>query len=185
MNASAYGGLLLAELGDDVDAARRLLPAARSLYPADNTPGGSGTDVETLAQAESDREHCGARRRAAALDAVRPGSAFVYRFDYWYKSNAACTAVPNFHRDYLGPVHQDEVTFVMGQPNFMEAGSCCGRWGLSEGEESCAREAKCTACFNTSFGEGYHAYFNPKEYRFARLIGRFWTNFAASGDPSS
>ena len=92
--------------------------------------------------------------------------------------------MPNFHLDYLGAVHQDEVTFVMGQPNFMEAGSCCGKWGLSEGEESCAIEPKCTACYNETFGKGYAAYFDEKEFGFARQVGTYWTNFAASGNPN-
>lgn len=50
------------------------------------------------------------------------------RFDYWYQSNPACVAIPNFHLPYMGSAHQDEVTFVLGQPNFMEDGSCCGTW---------------------------------------------------------
>ena len=43
---------------------------------------------------------------------------------------------------------QDEVTFVLGQPNFMEQGSCCGVWGLSEGEESCPQTASCRDCYD-------------------------------------
>ena len=186
MNTSQYEGLMLGELGDDDARARRLLPMALALYPTDTARGGSINNVQNLGLAESDREHCGARRRAKLLDAHTKGSAFVYRFDYWYKSNTACTAVPNYHRDYLGPVHQDEVTFVMQQPNFMEAGSCCGTWGLSEGEESCDKEAKCTACYHPSAGrEGYLAFFDDKEWKFAQTIGRFWTNFAFSRDPNT
>ena len=85
----------------------------------------------------------------------------------------------------MGAVHQDEVTFVMGQPNFMEDGSCCGRWGLSEGQEGCQKVRRCTACYNTTFGEGYKAYFNDKEFEFAKRMGAWWTNFAASGSPNS
>ena len=43
---------------------------------------------------------------------------------------------------------------------------------------------RCIARFNTSYGEGYHAYFNDKEFRFAREIGGFWTNFASTGNPN-
>lgn len=108
-------------------------------------------------------------------------SAFVYRFDYCYQSNHACSAVPNFHLPYLGAVHQDEVTFVMGQPNFMEQGSCCGKWGLSEGEESCEKTPSCVDCYDAKLGDGYHAYFNDKEFTFARTVGKLWTSFARSG----
>ena len=184
---------------------------ALALYPPfEPTPGSpppSPTDlirnVQSLGRAQSDFAHCGNRRRArlfargapvsasaanaTATAEVAQGSprrrrAYVYRFNSWYRSNAACTAVPNYHLDYLGAVHQDEVTFVMGQPNFMESGSCCGVWGLSEGEESCAKEPKCTRCYDpAAFGEGYHAYFDDKEFRFSRVVGGLWTGFAATG----
>jgi hypothetical protein len=107
----------------------------------------------------------------------------MYRFNYWYQSNKGCSAVPNFHLDYMGSVHQDEVTFVMGQPNFMEDGSCCGLWGLSEGQEGCAKQEICTACYDTVLGEGYHAYFDDKEWAFTRAIGTYWTN-TAYGSPN-
>jgi len=73
----------------------------------------------------------------------------------------------------------------MGQPNFMEKGSCCGKWGLSQGQESCPKSPVCELCFNTSWGQGYRAYFNQAEFEFARAVGSFWTNLASSGDPSS
>lgn len=176
MNASAYVAALTAEAG--AAHAQRAL----ELYPAAAEP--SIRNVQSLGRVQSDQGLCGNRRRAAQLNAARPGSAYVYRFNYWYKSNRACTAVPNFHLGYLGAVHQDEVTFVMGQPNFMEAGSCCGKWGLSEGEESCEREPQCVACYDEARGEGYAAYFDEKELAFARTVGRYWTNFAASRDPN-
>jgi len=177
MSAVEYKTLLAAQSGGQ-------LKRALELYPADSTWGGSIVNVQSLGRVQSDKMHCNARRRAAMLDAARPGSAYVYRFNYWYRSNAACSAVPNFHLGYLGAVHQDEVTFVMGQPNFMEAGSCCGKWGLSEGEEGCDKELKCTLCYDESLGSGYAAYFDQKEFGFARQIGSFWTNFASSRDPN-
>ena len=125
---------------------------------------------------------CGLRRRAALLHKANPGRAFVYRFNYWYKSNANCSAVPNFHRDYLGAVHQDEVTFVMGQPNFMEDGSCCGKWGLSEGAEGCAQLAQCTMCYDEAFGKGYAAYFNAKVSVFYLLLSNTVTFCANPAD---
>ena len=75
---------------------------------------------------------------------------------------------------------QDEVTFVMGQPNFMEQGSCCGEWGLSEGEEGCPQTQSCTACYDRKLGEGYAAYFDEAEFDFTRLVGSYWTNLASS-----
>jgi carboxylesterase type B len=160
----------------------RFLETVLQIYPA--ALGGASVDnVHSLARIESDQMHCSLRMRARLLSKVT--EAYVYRFNYWYQSNQQCSAVPNFHLPYFGAVHQDEVTFVMGQPNFMEDGSCCGKWGLSEGEEGCDQLQECTACFNRSFGEGYRAYFNEKEFDFSRLIGRFWTNFAASGNPNT
>lgn len=99
-----------------------------------------------------------------------------------YTGNANCTAVPNFHLPYLGAAHQDEVTFVLGQPNFMEDGSCCGIWGLTTPD--CPHLERCEACYAPGFGDGYRAYFNDKEWAFARRVGSFWTNVAASGDPN-
>lgn len=72
----------------------------------------------------------------------------------------------------------------MGQPNFMEQGSCCGRWGLSEGAEGCPQTPSCTACYDESLGSGYHAYFNDREFRFARLVGGLWASFAATASPA-
>lgn len=141
-------------------------------------------NVQSLGRAASDQMHCAARRRAELIaSAGRGRRGYVYRFNHWYQSNRACTAVPNFHLDYLGSVHQDEVTFVLGQPNFMEEGSCCGKWGLSQGQEACARSPSCVACFDESRGEGYHAYFNDEEFAFARRVGSYWTAFAAHGHP--
>eukprot|EP00038_Savillea_parva_P018298 m.22930 g.22930 ORF g.22930 m.22930 type:complete len:607 (-) comp4044_c0_seq1:182-2002(-) len=140
-------------------------------------------NVHQLGRVESDQMLCEARRRAKQFDRARPGRARVYRFNYWYQSNTACTAVPNYHLPYLGAVHQDEVTFVMGQPNFMEQGSCCGLWGLSEGAEGCNKSVSCTACYDTQLGEGYRAYFNDKEWDFTRLVGSYWTN-SATGNPN-
>lgn len=101
-----------------------------------------------------------------------------------YTGNPNCTAVPNFHLPYLGAAHQDEVTFVLGQPNFMEDGSCCGVWGLTT--DDCPHLDRCEACYAPErFGaEGYRAYFNDKEWNFARTVGTFWTNVAGSGDPN-
>ena len=104
------------------------------------------------------------------------------------------------------------MTFVLGQPNFMEDGSCCGVWGLTTSD--CPHLSRCEACYAPNrFGhEGYRAYFNDKErlgvygfvgagateislseasrlcrrirWDFARTVGAFWTNVASSGDPN-
>merc|ERR1712046_213533 len=66
----------------------------------------------------------------------------------------------------------------------MEDGSCCGKWGLSQGQEGCARQPECTLCYNESFGQGYHAYFNDNELNFAKLVGHYWTTFS-SGNPNA
>jgi len=184
MGTDEYLGLLKQE----VKGYPELESEVVALYPPATIPphqNGSIHNVQSLGRVESDQGHCSMRRRALALEKVGKGNAFVYRFNYWYQSNAKCTAVPNFHLPYLGAVHQDEVTFVMGQPNFMEQGSCCGKWGLSEGAEGCAKDSSCVACYDEAFGEGYAAYFNAKEFAFARRIGTMWTNFAASQNPNN
>ena len=203
LNTSEYTDALLAQIPTSLST------RALALYPPLDPPLSNVTppldairNVQSLGRAQSDQMHCAARRRAklfsaaaastatastataaAAVATTGQGHGYVFRFDYWYHSNTACTAVPNFHLDYLGAVHQDEVTFVMGQPNFMEAGSCCGKWGLSQGQEACPHQAKCVSCYEPSLGEGYHAYFNDKEFQFARLVGGLWSSFAADGRP--
>ena len=94
-------------------------------------------NVHSLGRIEADQMHCSLRRRATLFanafskkdkqdkrdkqdtqDTQQRSvtqRSFTYRFDYWYQSNANCSAVPNYHLPYMGAVHQDEVTFVMGQ----------------------------------------------------------------------
>ena len=48
--------------------------------------------------------------------------AYAYRHDHFYTSNDVCTAVPNYHAPSLGAMHQDELSFVFGQPIFMDLG---------------------------------------------------------------
>mmetsp|Transcript_15658 Transcript_15658/g.36682 ORF Transcript_15658/g.36682 Transcript_15658/m.36682 type:complete len:616 (-) Transcript_15658:39-1886(-) len=158
------------------------LKAALELYPPNNKD--LIQNVHMVGNAQSDRAHCQTRERATLFNSAQPGKAFTYRFDYWYTSDAACTAVPNFHLPYLGAAHQDEVTFVLGQPNFMEDGSCCGVWGLTT--KDCPHLDRCEACYNPkkSGRTGYRAYFNDKEWAFTRMVGSFWTNVAASGNPN-
>jgi len=155
---------------------------ALKLYPANTKD--HIMNVHQMGNMQSDRMHCQNRQRASLLNRVRPGGAFLYRFDYWYTSNSNCSAVPNYHLPYLGAAHQDEVTFVLGQPNFMEDGSCCGVWGLTTPD--CPHLGRCEACYDPQrFGRrGYRAYFNDKEWGFTRTVGRFWTNVAASGNPN-
>lgn len=176
ISVMAYGAEVLARVGP------KFVKQALKLYPPDSTDGIK--NVHQLGNVESDQMLCGIRRRASWFNQARPGSAFAYRFDYWYTGNSNCTAVPNFHLPYLGAAHQDEVTFVLGQPNFMEDGSCCGIWGLTTPD--CPHLDRCEACYAPSrFGhEGYRAYFNDKEWDFAQTVGTFWTNVAGSGDPN-
>lgn len=113
-----------------------------------------------------------------------PGRAFMYRFNYWYQSNPKCTADPNYHDNTTGPRHEDEVTFVMGQPIFMFDGACCGKWGNRLKSEPCEQLAECVDCWDPSLGEGYHAYFNDKEWEFSQLVGGYWANLARYGTPN-
>lgn len=174
--ARQYEALVLGMVGP------RFIAEALRLYPAETQD--QILNVHQLGNIESDRMHCRNRQRASLLNRLHPGRSFLYRFDYWYTSNPGCSAVPNYHLPYLGAAHQDEVTFVLGQPNFMEDGSCCGVWGLTT--DDCPHLPSCEACFAPKrFGRtGYRAYFDDQEWAFARTVGTFWTNVAASGNPN-
>merc|ERR1719473_2335024 len=98
---------------------------------------------------------CGASRRLRALAKASGHGGFLYRFDYFYQSSKRCSAEPNYHDPSLGAMHEDEVTFVMGQPIFMFQGACCGKWGAKLAREPCQQTPDCVACWNPSFGDGY------------------------------
>lgn len=159
-----------------------------ALYPA--TEGipfiGSVKNVHTLGSIQTDRMLCGARRRLSLVNKVMPGKAWMYRFNYWYQSNPNCTAEANYHPAWQGAIHEDETTFVMGQPIFMFDGSCCGVYGDHTTAEGCPPKDECTSCYAPQlFGDdGYHAYFNEKEFAFSQTVGRFWTNFVSSQNPN-
>eukprot|EP01062_Namystynia_karyoxenos_P052432 TRINITY_DN4199_c5_g1_i1.p1 TRINITY_DN4199_c5_g1~~TRINITY_DN4199_c5_g1_i1.p1 ORF type:complete len:575 (+),score=224.82 TRINITY_DN4199_c5_g1_i1:87-1727(+) len=171
-----YEASLLALVGRDN------LPAALKLYPAD--AGNLVQNVHTLGSASSDEMLCGIRRRVSQVNKVVPGRAFMYRFNYWYQSNPKCTADPNWHDNTTGPRHEDEVTFVMGQPIFMFDGSCCGKWGARLTREPCPQLPSCVDCYDPQLGEGYHAYFSDKEWAFSQLVGGFWADLARHGTPN-
>ena len=52
----------------------------------------------------------------------RTAGQYLYRYDYWFQSNQSCTTQSNYHVPSLGSMHQDEVSFVFGQPIFMFVG---------------------------------------------------------------
>jgi carboxylesterase type B len=161
---------------------RRLEKHALALYPPDYR--NLVQNVHTLGSAQSDDTLCGIRRRVDLVNQKNPGRAFMYRFNYWYQSNPKCSADPNYHDNTTGPRHEDEVTFVMGQPIFMFDGACCGKWGKRLKREPCDQKAECVACWNPRFGEGYHVYFNDKEWEFSNVVGKYWADFARHGNPS-
>jgi len=108
----------------------------------------------------------------------------MYCFNYWYQSNPKCTADPNWHDATTGPRHEDEVVFVMGQPIFMFDGACCGKWGARLTREPCPQQPSCVDCWDPSLGEGYHGYFNDKEWAFSQKVGHYWANLARHGVPN-
>ena len=66
-------------------------------------------------------------------------------------------------------MHQDEVSFVFGQPIFMNLGfTNCSQPGWP------GYDATCRGCT-----------FDVKEAAFARSVGRLWTSFASLGAPTS
>eukprot|EP01065_Artemidia_motanka_P002757 TRINITY_DN11304_c1_g1_i1.p1 TRINITY_DN11304_c1_g1~~TRINITY_DN11304_c1_g1_i1.p1 ORF type:complete len:576 (+),score=181.59 TRINITY_DN11304_c1_g1_i1:95-1729(+) len=158
------------------------LAQALSLYPADS--GNLVQNPHILGSVNSDAMLCGLRRRLSLVNKKNHGKAFMYRFNYWYQSNPKCTSDPNWHDNTTGPRHEDEVTFVMGQPIFMFDGSCCGKWGARLTREPCPQLPSCVDCWDPALGEGYHAYFNDKEWAFSQLVGGYWANLARYGTPN-
>jgi len=161
---------------------RRHLTRALALYPPDHND--TVQNVHRLGSVSSDKMLCSVKRRVSLVNRIKPASAFMYRFNWWYQSNPACTAEPNFHPSFMGAVHEDEVTFVMGQPIFMFDGACCGKFGTKLLREPCQQKSSCVSCWDPSFGSGYHAYFNEKEWKFSQLVGGFWATFAGTGSPN-
>jgi len=160
----------------------RWLRRALQLYPPASKE--LKQNVHTLGRINSDAMLCDIRRRVSLVNHQIPGGAFMYRFNYWYQSNSRCTADPNFHGNTTGPRHEDEVTFVLGQPIFMFDGACCGKWGQRLAREPCKQLAKCVDCWEPSLGTGYHAYFDDKEWAFSQLVGGYWANLARYGTPN-
>jgi len=175
LSAKAYTKRLAAVVGT-------ALPRALELYPVAHDD--LVQNVHRLGSVTSDRMLCGIRQRVSLVNKFHPGHAYMYRFNWFYQSNPNCSAEPNWHPSFLGAVHEDEVTFVMGQPIFMFLGACCGRWGSKLRREPCQQSASCTSCWNPDFGDGYHAYFNEKEWKFSDLVGGSWAKFAATGSPN-
>ena len=158
-----YEAALIAAARGNVTLASALI----ALYP----PRDNRTDdhVDLMGWWSSDRMLCGLRRTAAAFAAAPPtkGQVHLYRYNYFFQSNRVCTAASNWHDPSWGSVHQDEVSFVFGQPIFMNIGyTNCSVPGWSGFDRSCL-----------------DCHFNTTEAAFARAVGRLWTSFAASGDP--
>jgi len=174
--AGDYAKMVYAQVGG------QFFKEALAMYPADSVH--LVRNVQRLGSIGSDKMMCGIRRRVSLVNKVHPGRAFMYRFNWWYRSNTECSAEPNYHAPDLGAVHEDEVTFVMGQPIFMFQGSCCGKWGPKLKREPCAQANECVACWRPDLGEGYHAYFNDKEWEFSALVSGFWAAFTATGTPN-
>merc|ERR1712232_1108821 len=158
------------------------LKRALELYPPDYE--NLVQNVHTIGSLSSDSNLCEIRRRTDLVNKHNPGRAFMYRFNYWYQSNPKCSSDPNWHDNTTGPRHEDEVMFVMGQPIFMFDGSCCGKWGKRLTKEPCKQQAECVDCWDPSLGEGYHAYFNEKEWTFSQKVGNAWANLARYGTPN-
>mmetsp|Transcript_85525 Transcript_85525/g.151363 ORF Transcript_85525/g.151363 Transcript_85525/m.151363 type:complete len:572 (-) Transcript_85525:87-1802(-) len=176
LHAAAYEMRLAAMVGI------KALPRALKLYPVAHDD--LVQNVHSLGSAASDRMLCGIRQRVSLVNKILPGRAYMYRFNWFYQSNPNCSAEPNWHPPFLGAVHEDEVTFVMGQPIFMFLGACCGRWGSKLRRAPCQQSESCTSCWNPDFGEGYHAYFNEKEWEFSEFVSGSWAKFADTGSPN-
>ena len=77
-------------------------------------------------------------------------------------------SVPNYHDPALGAMHQDELSFVFGQPIFMDLGGVLPNCSVPS---SPYYDPTCDDCV-----------FGALESAYAIQIGRLWTNFAATGE---
>lgn len=122
----------------------------------------------------SDAFLCSTLRTARSF-ATAGAATFVYRHDHFFQSNEVCTAVPNYHAPSLGALHQDELSFVFGQPIFMDLG----------GTPALGAPLNCSVAGSPYFDRScVDCVFSPHELGYARSVGRFWTNFGATGDPN-
>eukprot|EP00039_Didymoeca_costata_P030914 m.32095 g.32095 ORF g.32095 m.32095 type:complete len:549 (+) comp8378_c0_seq2:286-1932(+) len=139
---------------------------ALAMYPPD--PAGEDNLFRT-GWWQSHRFQCSFRqlvKQAVASGGAK--SAYVYRFDYWMKDNSSCVTQYNYHPERFGTMHADEVSFVMGQPTFMYVGyTNCSVPGWS------GYDPGCVGCK-----------YSVEEAIFAKQVGRFWSNMAATGDPN-
>jgi len=158
LSRKAYLEGLTAEADGNHSLAQRLV----QLYPP--KPSWSADNIDRKGWYSADRMLCGYRRTAERLSQSLPGGhAYLYRYNYWYQSNASCTAVANYHEPYYGSMHQDEVSFVFGQPIFMNLGfTNCSVPGWAGFDPSCLGCA-----------------FDARESGFSNTMGRLWTSFAA------
>ena len=102
--------------GDEQHSAQLL-----ALYPPSANP--LADNVASLGWASSDSMLCGLGRLARAFAKFgRKGRVKLYRYNWWFQSTTQCKAVANWHPPEYGSMHQDEVSFVFGQPIFMNLG---------------------------------------------------------------
>ena len=136
---------------------------------------GDNADIQTWY--ESDMQLCSQRRdAAAALKALAPsgGSAYSYRYDWFFQSDSRCIGDSNWHDPSFGSIHCDEMTFVFGQPIFDNQDAPGFSYTNCSDPLSAYYDAKhCTGC-----------HFNETEASFSDAIGTFWSTFARTGSPA-
>ena len=153
----------VASLREDARGDAKAFRELERLYPATADP---RENSRRMGWKASDSMLCGLRRTAAGFEEAG-AKAYLYRFDYWFQSDETCTAVANWHPPEFGSMHQDEISFVFGQPIKMNLGyTNCSEPGPTY-------DKSCLGCA-----------FDATEAAFAKKVGQFWTNFAASGDPN-
>jgi carboxylesterase type B len=149
-----------------------LLERALKLYPAKHHE----NNAASIGWFASEQFLCSTRRLVlAASKAVSGGGqAFMYRFDWFFQSNKNCTADSNWHTPASGSNHCDEMSFVFGQPIYDEGDAP----GL--GYTNCSDPA--SAYFDPHC---FTCHFDAREARFSLAVGKFWTQFAATGAPGA
>eukprot|EP00854_Cymbomonas_tetramitiformis_P021766 gene21766-26181_t len=167
VNRSEYVAIVRSYFGQGAHA-EALAKRALELYPPHTSPLANNKGL--IGWLESDQTLCRVQRSARSISKIssRRSRTFVYRYNWWFQSNARCTAVPNWHPAELGSMHQDEVSFVFGQPIKMNIGyTNCSDPGWPGYDPSC------TDCV-----------FDAKEANFSHSMGTLWVNMAACGTPS-
>jgi len=137
-----------------------------------------GNNAALIATVWSDIFLCNTKRQmVAASKAVTAsgGSAFLYRFNWFFQSDSRCIADSNYHTPASGSNHCDEMSFVYGQPIFDNQDAPGYSYtNCSDPASVYYDEKRCVGC-----------QFDKQEAALSAAVGQFWSDFARTGAPGT